>query len=109
MPKRKPSHPIEVVKTPPDVRAVTGTAYILRQYVPRTCTEYTARLKTNGDVEATTWVVGRYPVPCPYEAIPVRLMAKMLTKQREVYRLYGRTPTPAAQPHQVHHALPIPF
>jgi hypothetical protein len=109
MPKRKPSHPIEVVKTTADVREVTGTVYILRQYVPRTCTEYTARLKVNGDVEATTWICGKYPVPCPYEAIPVRLMAKMLTKQREVYRLYGRTPTRDAQSHPTHHALPISF
>ena len=83
--------PVEVVKVTPEVRQLTGTAYILRQYVPRFKREYTACLKTDGRIDSWMAIGGSHVLPCPYEGLPIRLQNRMITKQREVFRNYGHT------------------
>lgn len=77
---------VEIVKMPPDIRAITGTLYVARQLTKRHQKLYTARLMADGRIDGSIYVDNRHLMPCPFEALPTRLANRLLTKQRQVFR-----------------------
>lgn len=95
---------VELVKMPPDIRAVTGTLYVARQLTKRHRKLYTARLMVDGRIDGSVFVDNRHLMPCPFEALPTRLASRILTKQRQVFR---RREKDDVSVHKARHAAPI--